>query len=121
MRSALTPNADTRSRSVPSPPHGLVFAQVLTFPAMADLVLDGLVWLHEAAKDPGDPIWGQSTQRGENEEAIVSLLNYTWTKVRDALRRTPTSLNAFRALLEILVSRQNDGALELAERVGTLR
>lgn len=97
------------------------FAQLLELPAFEELCLIGLVWLHQAAGKSGEDFWGRSSRNSDTEGAVLSLLSFVWSRHRSELRRASSSLAAFQSLLEILVSRQNAGGLELADRVGALR
>ncbi len=93
-------------------------AYILAKPAAADIVLQGLIWLHEAEAD--DRFWGWGGRREGPDDAILSLLSHVWEHVRERLRRNTSAFGAFRGLLEHLVSRQYPPALELADRVGAM-
>jgi hypothetical protein len=97
------------------------FAHFLTFPAASELVFDGLIWLDRESQALGDRFWGRWDRDDLAEEAISSLLAYVWRMARGTLRRNGSAFNAFRSLLQILVSHQHAPALELADRVGCLR
>ena len=95
------------------------FAQFLTLPAASGLLLNGLVWLHDAAVEAGEEFWRWPYRAEATEDAIVSLLDHVWRKPRTALRSLREATDAFRDLLEMLLSRQNPEAQELATRVGS--
>lgn len=94
------------------------FAHFLTLPAAGGLLLSGLVWLHDAAVDAGEGFWKWPHRAEATEDAVVSLLDHVWRKLGKELRSVGGASDAFRGLLEMLLSRQNPEALELAERVG---
>jgi hypothetical protein len=96
------------------------FARFLTFPAAADLVFDGLIWLDRASQTLGDRFWGRHGGGKPWDEDVLSLLAHVWGPSREALRGNEPAFSAFRNLLQILVSRQHPPALELADRVGAV-
>ena len=98
-----------------------IFAHVLALPAAADIVLPGLVWLHDAAVRASDRFWGRAGQEGYAHDTVLNLLAHVWEYARDSLRQHEAAFTAFRGLLESLVSRQYPPALELADLVGTGR
>jgi hypothetical protein len=95
------------------------FAYVLAKPAAADIVLQQLIWLNEAA-EADDRFWGWGGRREGPDDATLSLLAHLWEHARERLRQNASAFGAFRGLLEHLVSRQYPPALELAERVGAM-
>lgn len=103
------------------PDNACGFAHVLTLPAAADLRVDGTAWLHEALIGAGDSFWKWPCRVDATEDAILSLLDHVWSTQRTEFRSSARLSGAFRSLLETLVSRQNRGALELAERVAEVR
>jgi len=102
-----------------NPDNVRALAQFLTYPAAADLVLEGVIWLDSAFQRFGDRFWGTRSESNRAEDAVLSLLAHVWLAAQDALRRNEPAFKAFRNLLQALVSRQHAAALELADRVGS--
>lgn len=89
------------------------FIAFLKQPAAEEILLDGLIWLENAACQAGDQFW---SGRGIQEK-LASLLNRCWQSHQSNLRRHQTSFGAFKSLLKGLADRQNTFAMELQDRV----
>jgi hypothetical protein len=102
-----------------NPDNVRAFARFLTLPAASELAVEGLIWLDRESQALGSRFWGRLGQSDSADDAVFSLLAHVWSVTREVLRHNEPAFQAFRNLLQILVSRQHSPALELADRVGS--
>jgi hypothetical protein len=82
-------------------------------PAAGPVILDGIIWIADAAESEDERFWEDDT-----DDRVASLLVHAWEEAEDRLRSREEAFTAFNDLLGKLVERQMPIGLELAERVG---
>jgi hypothetical protein len=89
------------------------FSAFLKMPAAGPVILDGIIWIADAAESEDERFWEDDT-----DDRVASLLVHAWEEAEDRLRSREEAFTAFNDLLGKLVERQMPIGLELAERVG---
>jgi hypothetical protein len=88
------------------------FATFLKMPAAEPVIMDGIIWIADAAESEGERFWEDDT-----DDRVASLLVHSWEEAEDRLRSKAEAFSAFNKLLAKLTSRRMPVALELADRI----
>lgn len=94
----------------------LKFIYFLSEPLGEKLRLKGLIWLN-ASMDKLDSYYFWSRRGDSAEKALASLLTLCWVKNKVELKNNSEAFESFKRILNILVARQNNVAMELQDKI----
>lgn len=92
-----------------------MFINFLMRPAAEEILFEGLAWLDKVSKKVGDCFF--SDRHNDIQKYIASLLEISWKKHKERIKRSSATFNAFTCLLKKLVDLQNLQAIELQQNL----
>jgi hypothetical protein len=95
----------------------LQFAAFLRSPAAKEIVLDGLVWFERNSNSAKDEFWREHNI----QDILAEVLDNCWRHHRPQLRQREECFSAYKSLLKKLATFQNPLALEIQQRIVSLR
>jgi len=99
--------------SLPNTDSAAMFINFLMCPAAEEILFEGLTWLDKASKEAGDKFF--SDRHNNIQKYIANLLEISWKKHKERIKRNGVIYAAFTCLLKKLVDLQNLQAIELQQ------
>jgi len=91
------------------------FICFLQRPATIDMLLDALIWLDNASDETGERFF--TDRHHDVQKPLANLLEMTWKKQKDDIKRNSTAYQAFKNLLKKLIDLQNLQAMEIQKNL----